>query len=139
MCGEKSILKKNFCLHFSGCLLPRSNANPISMKVKSHMDGTTSLKWPFFAINFAIVHDPHFFNLNAISFAELTSLQVVLVGIMRETCDHVREVIGLLGKQFLTVVLPINYGTFHITFYLNLFFFILLVLILPLSYHARRV
>lgn len=74
------------------------------------MDGTTSLKWPFFAINFAIVHDPKLFNLAAISFAELTSLKVVLVGILKETCAHVREVIGLLGKQLLTVVIPINYG-----------------------------
>jgi hypothetical protein len=74
------------------------------------MDGTTSNKWPLFALNFALVHDPLLYNLDAISFADLTSLEVVLIGILKETCLSVKEVAGLLGKQLLTVIAPIHYG-----------------------------
>lgn len=74
------------------------------------MDGTTSLKWPIFTISFALIYDPKMYDLNAISFADLTSLEILLVGILKETCLTVTELCGLLGKQFLTVMTPINYG-----------------------------
>jgi hypothetical protein len=74
------------------------------------MDGTTALKWPFFALNFALTYDPLLYDLDFISFAELTALEVVLVGIIKETCLSVKEVAGLLGKQLLTVIAPIHYG-----------------------------
>jgi hypothetical protein len=83
------------------------------------MDGTTSLKWPFFLVNLAIVFDPLMYNLDAISFADLTSLEVIMVGIVKETCLSVTELTGLLGKQFLSLITPINYGN---SFFLSLSF-----------------
>jgi hypothetical protein len=74
------------------------------------MDGTTALKWPLFALNFAIIYDPLLYDLDFISFANLTALEVVLVGIIKETCLSVKEVGGLFGKQLLTVIAPIHYG-----------------------------
>jgi hypothetical protein len=74
------------------------------------MDGTTAIKWPLFALSFALVFDPLLYNMDAISFAALTSLEVLLVGILKETCLTVKEVAGLLGKQLMTVIAPINYG-----------------------------
>lgn len=91
-------------------------AQPITIKCKSHMDGTTALKWPLFALNFALIYDPLLYNLDAISFADLTSLEVMLIGILKETCLTVKEVAGLLGKQLMTVIAPINYGTFIFCF-----------------------
>ena len=79
------------------------------------MDGTTSNKWPIFAINFAIVHDPLLFDLEAISFADLTALEIQTLGILKETCLTVKELTSLLGKQLLTIVEPINYGFLFIT------------------------
>jgi hypothetical protein len=76
------------------------------------MDGTTSLKWPLFSVNFAIVFDPALFNLDAISFADLTSLEPLLMGIMKETCVGVNELTAILGKQLLSVLTPIKCGMF---------------------------
>lgn len=80
------------------------------------MDGTTSLKWPFFIVNLAIVFDPLVFYLDAISFSDLTSLEVIMAGIVKETCLSVTELTGLLGKQFLSLITPVNYGIFLFIF-----------------------
>ena len=74
------------------------------------MDGTTSLKLPLFGVNFAIVFDPSLFDLDRISFADLTSFEILMIGILKETCLSVREVTSLLGQQLLTILTPINYG-----------------------------
>lgn len=74
------------------------------------MDGTTSLKWPLFIVNFAPVHDPQLFDLEAISFADLTAYETQTVGILKETCLSVKDRVSLLGQQLLTIVEPINYG-----------------------------
>jgi hypothetical protein len=74
------------------------------------MDGTTTLRWPFFSANIALVHDPHLYDLNFISFANLTELQIQTVGINKETCLTVRECAQILGCQLLSIKEPINYG-----------------------------
>lgn len=83
------------------------------------MDGTTSLKWPIFTISFAIVYDPDIYNLDAITFAELTSFEILLVGMVKETCLSVTELCGLLGMQLLTVMTPITYGMFFLSSHLS--------------------
>lgn len=84
--------------------------NPIKVKIKSHMDGTTSLKWPIFSVNFALVHQPHLFDLDFISFAKLTELEIQTIGILKETCLTVRDRTKILGNQLLTIMEPVNYG-----------------------------
>jgi hypothetical protein len=87
-----------------------SRSVPITIKTKSHMDGTTSLKWPLFSVNFAIIFDPALFDLGAISFADLTSLEPLMIGIVKETCVGVTELTSILGKQLLSVLTPIICG-----------------------------
>ncbi len=92
------------------------------------MDGTTSLKWPLFAINFATLHDPELFDLDILSFADLTALEIQTVGVLKETCFTVKELTGLLGKQLLSIVTPINYGIlFYICYYLANLFIIIII------------
>lgn len=91
----------------------RSGTVPITIQTKSHIDGTTSLKWPLFSVNFAIVFDPGLFNLDAISFADLTSLETLMIGIVKETCVGVNELTSILGKQLLSVLTPISYGMLY--------------------------
>ncbi len=78
------------------------------------MDGTTSLKWPFFSVTIALIYDPLVYNLDTISFADLTSLEIIMVGIVKETCLSITELTGLLGKQFLSLIVPVNYGILFI-------------------------
>lgn len=82
----------------------------IPLKLKSHMDGTTSLKWPLFTVNFAIVHDPQLFDEEALSFSDLTAYETQTVGILKETCLTVKDRASLLGRQLLTIIEPITYG-----------------------------
>lgn len=103
---------------FSNCL---KNADPdklVTVKVKSQMDGTTSLKWPIFTVNIGIVYDPQLFDLNLISFAELTAFETQSIGILKETYLTVEDRASLLGKQFLTIIEPISYGTGYFHFFL---------------------
>jgi len=100
----------------SQCLRDADRTKPITVKVKSHMDGTTSLKWPLFTVNFALVHDPQLFDLEAISFADLTALETHTAGILKETCLAVKDRASLLGQQLLTIVEPINYGGLQFKF-----------------------
>ncbi len=97
-------------LCFSHCLRQPDQTNPIKVKIKSHMDGTTSLKWPIFSVNFALVHQPHLFDLESISFAKLTELEIQTIGILKETCLTVRDCTKILGNQLLTIMEPVNYG-----------------------------
>lgn len=76
------------------------------------MDGTTALKWPLFSVNFALIHEPNLFDLDFISFAELTELEIQTIGILKETCLTVKDRCKILGKQLLTIMEPINYGIF---------------------------
>jgi hypothetical protein len=87
------------------------------------MDGTTSLRWPFFSANVALVHDPLLFDLNYISFADLTELQIQSVGINKETCLTVRECAQMLGKELLTIAEPINYGNLLLFTYAYVLYF----------------
>lgn len=85
------------------------------------MDGTTTLKWPIFAVNFALVYDPQIFDLDAISFATLTTLEIQTIGILKETCLTVKDCASMLGKQLLSIIEPINYGMFEMELYYYLF------------------
>lgn len=103
-------------MFFSNCLREPVQTKLIKIKMKSHMDGTTSLKWPFFSANVALIHEPHLFNLDYISFADLTELQIQIIGINKETCLTVKECTQILGNQLLTILEPINYGIYYFSY-----------------------
>lgn len=83
------------------------------------MDGTTSLKWPLFTANFAIVHDPQLIDLEVISFSDLTAYETQTVGILKETCLTVKDRASLLGRQLLTIIEPVTYGMLFLLFILT--------------------